>query len=138
MSFRYSARRLRSQRLAVSSNARQPVRAPTWQCRGVASTANAEKCVDEDDVGPGQGPLLTTHRVLFPGALNSEFTNTLEFLRPSTAKGAISTYRCLNQYGEVIDKIVGADTTDEEALELYKNMVKRTHAPHLRSSIPRA
>ena len=73
------------------------------------------------------GDELTQRRVLFPGALNSEFTNTLEFLEPSKSKGAISTYRCLNQYGEIIDKNVGADTTDEEALELYKNMVKRMH-----------
>ncbi|KAH6633624.1 thiamine diphosphate-binding protein [Boeremia exigua] len=105
MSFRYSARRLRLQRLSTPCNVSRTVRAPAWQCRGVASTANAEK-------------------VLFPGALNSEFTNTLEFLQPSKSKDAISTYRCLNQYGEIIDKSVGADTTDEEALELYKNMVK--------------
>ncbi|KAJ4338991.1 hypothetical protein N0V95_007911 [Ascochyta clinopodiicola] len=105
MSFRYSARRLRSTRLSITSIPCSATRAPSWQCRGVASTANAEK-------------------VLFPGALNSEFTNTLEFLRPSKSKDAISTYRCLNQYGEIIDQSVGADTTDEEALELYKNMVK--------------
>jgi 2-oxoisovalerate dehydrogenase E1 component alpha subunit len=73
---------------------------------------------------------ITLYRVLFPGALNSEFTNTLEFLEPSKSKGAISTYRCLNQYGEIIDKEVGVDTTDEEALELYKNMVKRTSCNH--------
>lgn len=69
--------------------------------------------------------ILTQRRVLFPGALNSEFTNTLSFLRPAKSKDAIPTYRCLNQYGEIIDKSVGADTTDEEALELYKNMVTR-------------
>ncbi|KAF1363391.1 thiamine diphosphate-binding protein [Lizonia empirigonia] len=105
MSFRYSARRLRPQNLSAPRHASLSVRAPPWQCRGVASTANAEK-------------------VLFPGALNSEFTNTLEFLQPSKSKGAISTYRCMNQYGEIIDQSVGADTTTEEALELYKNMVK--------------
>jgi hypothetical protein len=68
-------------------------------------------------------------RVLFPGALNSEFTNTLEFLRPSKTKGAIPTYRVLNQYGEIIDTATGADTEDAEALELYKNMVKRGFNP---------
>ena len=77
---------------------------------------------------------LTLRRVLFPGALNSEFTNTLSFLRPSKSKDAIPTYRCLNQYGEIIDKSVGADTTDEEALELYKNMVTRTFPLHLPAS----
>ncbi|KAL5439967.1 hypothetical protein PMIN07_005882 [Paraphaeosphaeria minitans] len=77
---------------------------PKWQtCRNVASTPTAEK-------------------VLFPGALNSEFTNTLEFLRPSQNK-AISTFRILDQYGQVLDKERGLDTTDEEALELYKHMV---------------
>lgn len=68
-------------------------------------------------------PRLILRRVLFPGALNSEFTNTLSFLRPSKSTDAIPTYRCLNQYGEIIDKSVGADTAYEEALGLYKNMV---------------
>lgn len=63
-------------------------------------------------------------RVLFPGALNSEFTNTLEFLRPSTNK-AIPTYRVVDQHGEVIDKKIGVETDDTEALALYKNMVCR-------------
>ncbi|CAI6316156.1 unnamed protein product [Periconia digitata] len=77
---------------------------PAWQtCRSVASTPNAQK-------------------VLFPGALNSEFTDTLEVLRPSNNK-AIPTYRVLDQYGEVINKEIGVETEDGEALELYKNMV---------------
>lgn len=63
-------------------------------------------------------------RVLFPGALNSEFTNTMEFMHPSKAK-AISTYRVMDQYGDIIDKEVGVETSDEEALTLYKNMIKR-------------
>ncbi|KAL1594488.1 hypothetical protein SLS60_010248 [Paraconiothyrium brasiliense] len=62
------------------------------------------------------------NRVLFPGALNSEFTNNLEFLRPSRNK-AISTFRILDQYGHVLDKERGVDTTDEEALVLYQHMV---------------
>ncbi|KAL7770248.1 hypothetical protein CFE70_000181 [Pyrenophora teres f. teres 0-1] len=74
-------------------------------CRGVASTPTAE-------------------RVLFPGALNSDFTKTMEFMIPAQAQ-AIPTYRVMNQYGEIIDKEVGVDTTDEEVLSLYKNMVKR-------------
>jgi len=63
---------------------------------------------------------------LFPGALNSKFTNTLEFLDPST-KEAIPTFRILNQYGEVVNEEYGVDTTDEEALQLYKNMVTRMY-----------
>jgi 2-oxoisovalerate dehydrogenase E1 component alpha subunit len=62
-------------------------------------------------------------RVLFPGALNSEFTDKLDFIQPSQQK-AIPTYRVMNQYGEIIDKEVGVETEDEEALQIYKNMVK--------------
>ncbi len=63
-------------------------------------------------------------RVLFPGALNSEFTNTMEFIQPAQTQ-AMSTYRVMNQYGEIIDQKIGVETSDEEALSLYKNMVKR-------------
>jgi 2-oxoisovalerate dehydrogenase E1 component alpha subunit len=63
-------------------------------------------------------------RVLFPGALNSEFTDKLDFIQPSQ-QTAIPTYRCMNQYGEIIDKDIGVETEDEEAIQIYKNMVKR-------------
>jgi 2-oxoisovalerate dehydrogenase E1 component alpha subunit len=46
----------------------------------------------------------------------------MHFIRPSTHK-AIPTYRVLDQYGQVLDKETGVDTEDEEALQLYKNMV---------------
>ncbi|KAF2020773.1 thiamine diphosphate-binding protein [Aaosphaeria arxii CBS 175.79] len=108
MSLRSGSRRvcgsklLRPQSLANgSSNLRAATR---WQrCQGVATTANAE-------------------RVLFPGALNSEFTNSMDFLRPSTKK-AIPTYRVMDQYGEVLDPAYKCDLEDEEALKLYRNMV---------------
>ncbi|KAF2203573.1 2-oxoisovalerate dehydrogenase-like protein subunit alpha [Delitschia confertaspora ATCC 74209] len=107
MSLRYVARRLSNQKILVSSNPRNAVRTLNvpcqQQCRSVASTANAE-------------------RVLFPGSLNSKFTNTLEFLRPATQE-AIPTFRVMNQYGEVLDKEMGVDTTDEEALSYYQSMV---------------
>lgn len=48
----------------------------------------------------------------------------MEFMQPAQAQ-AISTYRVMNQYGEIIDKEIGVETTDEEALLIYKNMVKR-------------
>lgn len=35
----------------------------------------------------------------------------------------------MNQYGEIIDKDIGVETTEEEALGLYKNMVKRQSPP---------
>jgi 2-oxoisovalerate dehydrogenase E1 component alpha subunit len=62
--------------------------------------------------------------VLFPGALNSEFTDKLDFIQP-THEDAIPTYRVMNQYGEILDKEIGVDTQDDEALQIYKNMVKR-------------
>jgi 2-oxoisovalerate dehydrogenase E1 component alpha subunit len=68
--------------------------------------------------------LLTNSRVLFPGALNSEFTDKLDFIQPSQ-QDAIPTYRVMNQYGEIMDKEIGVETEDEEALQIYKNMVKR-------------
>ncbi|KAH6865645.1 thiamine diphosphate-binding protein [Alternaria rosae] len=108
MSFRYTSRILRLQRLSGLQGrfdgSRSVVGPPLQSCRSVASTPTAE-------------------RVLFPGALNSEFTNTMEFMQPAQAP-AISTYRVMNQYGEIIDKEIGVETTDEEALSLYKNMVK--------------
>jgi hypothetical protein len=64
------------------------------------------------------------NRVLFPGALNSEFTDKLDFIQ-SSKQTAIPTYRVMNQYGEIIDKEIGVETEDEEALQIYKNMVKR-------------
>lgn len=63
-------------------------------------------------------------RVLFPGALNSEFTDKLDFIQPSQ-QAAISTYRVMNQYGDILDKEIGVETSDDEALQIYKNMVKR-------------
>jgi 2-oxoisovalerate dehydrogenase E1 component alpha subunit len=52
----------------------------------------------------------------------------MEFIRPQTHK-AIPTYRVMDQYGQVIDKEMGVDTADEEALSLYRNMVCRMLCP---------
>jgi 2-oxoisovalerate dehydrogenase E1 component alpha subunit len=48
----------------------------------------------------------------------------MEFIQPAQTQ-AMSTYRVMNQYGEIIDQKIGVETSDEEALSLYKNMVKR-------------
>lgn len=45
-------------------------------------------------------------------------------MQPSQ-QAAIPTFRVMNQFGEIIDKESGVDTEDEEALQIYKNMVKR-------------
>ncbi|KAF2116123.1 2-oxoisovalerate dehydrogenase subunit alpha mitochondrial precursor [Lophiotrema nucula] len=108
MSLRSGARRICLRRIVESSlclNGSQPSKIPlVWQqCRSVASTPTAEK-------------------VLFPGALNSKFTNDLNFLDPAD-KDAIPTYRVVDQSGRVLDKETGVDTEDDEALALYENMV---------------
>ncbi|KAF2193378.1 2-oxoisovalerate dehydrogenase subunit alpha mitochondrial precursor [Zopfia rhizophila CBS 207.26] len=108
MTLRYGARRIRCRGFwttptCLNASQTPKVTVPWQRCRSVASTPNAE-------------------RVLFPGALNSKFTNTIEFLRPTT-KDAIPTYRVMDQYGKVIDKEIGTETEDEEALSLYRNMV---------------
>ncbi|KAF2749833.1 thiamine diphosphate-binding protein [Sporormia fimetaria CBS 119925] len=46
----------------------------------------------------------------------------MEFIRPSE-HNAIPTYRVMDQYGQVINKELDVETSDEEALTLYKNMV---------------
>jgi 2-oxoisovalerate dehydrogenase E1 component alpha subunit len=56
--------------------------------------------------------------------LNSDFTDKLDFIQPSQ-QDAIPTYRVMNQYGEIMDKEIGVETEDDEALQIYKNMVKR-------------
>jgi 2-oxoisovalerate dehydrogenase E1 component alpha subunit len=88
----------------------------------VASTPSAEKYVQSR--GTSSTSTDQADRVLFPGALNSEFTDKLNFIQPSQ-QDAIPTYRVMNQYGEIIDKEIGVETEDEEALQIYKNMVKR-------------
>jgi 2-oxoisovalerate dehydrogenase E1 component alpha subunit len=52
------------------------------------------------------------------------FTDKLNFMHPSKQE-AIPTYRVMNQYGEILDKELGVDTEDKEAIQVYKNMVKR-------------
>ncbi|KAF1811863.1 putative 2-oxoisovalerate dehydrogenase alpha subunit [Eremomyces bilateralis CBS 781.70] len=46
----------------------------------------------------------------------------MEFEKPS-AKGAMPTYRVMDQNGEIVDKSRVPDLTDEEAIRLYKDMV---------------
>ncbi|KAJ5125709.1 hypothetical protein N7448_005027 [Penicillium atrosanguineum] len=63
-------------------------------------------------------------RVVFPGAVNSEFTSDMSFV---TAKDlpAIPTYRVMNSDGEMVDKTRGhPNVSDEEVLTWYKNMLQ--------------
>ncbi|PWW80791.1 hypothetical protein C7212DRAFT_361303 [Tuber magnatum] len=60
--------------------------------------------------------------VLFPGAVNSKFTNELKFQRPQDLP-AIPTYRLIDTHGEVTDKSREPDVSQELALKMYKDMV---------------
>ncbi|KAK1057550.1 hypothetical protein LTR12_008702 [Friedmanniomyces endolithicus] len=62
-------------------------------------------------------------RVLFPGAVNSEFTNTLAFARPSE-KEAMPTYRILDQAGRIVDPdCEPPNISTPDLLKLYKDML---------------
>ncbi|KAI9712800.1 MAG: hypothetical protein M1820_001422 [Bogoriella megaspora] len=61
-------------------------------------------------------------RVHFPGAVNSKFTNTLSFERPSE-KDAMPTYRILDQEGMLLQKDKRVNVTQEQATKWYKDML---------------
>ena len=58
----------------------------------------------------------------FPGALEAKFTTSLKFENPRE-KEVIPCYRIMDSEGVIVDKSYQRDFTDEEALELYTNMV---------------
>ncbi|EON68116.1 2-oxoisovalerate dehydrogenase E1 component, alpha subunit [Coniosporium apollinis CBS 100218] len=61
--------------------------------------------------------------VHFPGAVNSKFTTTLDYERPSE-KPAMPTYRYMDQDGAIVDKNrEPIDISDEEAIKMYKDML---------------
>ncbi|CAZ83310.1 unnamed protein product [Tuber melanosporum] len=63
-----------------------------------------------------------SNSVLFPGAVNSKFTNELKFQRPQDLP-AIPTYRLIDTHGQVVDKSREPDVGQELALKMYKDMV---------------
>ena len=65
--------------------------------------------------------------VHFPGAINSKFTTTLKFERPSD-KPAMPTYRVMDSDGVVVDeKRKPMDVRKEEVISWYENMLTGTH-----------
>ncbi|KAL7274312.1 hypothetical protein RUND412_002783 [Rhizina undulata] len=60
--------------------------------------------------------------VHFPGALNSKFTSTLDFVRPQDIP-AIPTYRLIDTNGVVVDKTREPTVSKEQALKMYRDMV---------------
>lgn len=60
--------------------------------------------------------------VSFPGALKSAFTSSLKYEAPQTYD-AMTTYRVVDQHGEVVDESFRPDIPDETVVELYKDML---------------
>ncbi|KAI9682416.1 MAG: hypothetical protein M1817_000470 [Caeruleum heppii] len=66
---------------------------------------------------------LCLSAVHFPGAVDSRFTSQLSFERPSTHP-AIPTYRIMDSDGVIVDQSrAPTDVSDEEALQLYRDML---------------
>ncbi|KAF3084083.1 hypothetical protein TWF569_000019 [Orbilia oligospora] len=63
-------------------------------------------------------------RLVFPGAVNSKFTNRLRF-RMSDPNEAIETYRVMDTEGQIVDETHGLDfeSLKEQTLKMYKSMV---------------
>ncbi|KAF3917738.1 hypothetical protein ABW20_dc0101356 [Dactylellina cionopaga] len=63
-------------------------------------------------------------RLVFPGAVNSKFTNRLAFRR-SDPEEAIETYRIMDTEGQIVDETHGIDfdSMKEETLKMYSSMV---------------
>jgi 2-oxoisovalerate dehydrogenase E1 component alpha subunit len=63
-----------------------------------------------------------SNHVSFPGAVRSEFTTKLSFAHPVDLP-AMSTYRVVDQKGEVVDKSFKPDIADEEVVRMYRDML---------------
>jgi len=61
-------------------------------------------------------------RVHFPGAVNSKFTNTLDFTSPATLP-AMPTFRIMSPEGKIIDPTYTPDISDELLLKMYMDML---------------
>ncbi|EWC46821.1 hypothetical protein DRE_03833 [Drechslerella stenobrocha 248] len=63
-------------------------------------------------------------RLVFPGAVNSKFTNRLHF-RKSDPEKAIDTYRVMDTEGKIFDETHGLDfdSMKEQTLKMYSSMV---------------
>ncbi|KAK0733255.1 thiamine diphosphate-binding protein [Lasiosphaeria miniovina] len=60
--------------------------------------------------------------VSFPGAVKSAFSNTMGFEQPSTYP-ALSTYRVVDQHGEVVDPSFVPDLDNDAVVKLYRDML---------------
>ncbi|KAF2098323.1 dehydrogenase E1 component [Rhizodiscina lignyota] len=108
MSVRHGARRL-----WLSTNRATFGREGAQRCQG----AKCFKRWSSVSQRPG------SDRVHFPGAVDSKFTSTLDFVR-AEEKNAMPTYRIMDQDGVIVDKNRGPpDVSDEQMIKWYKDML---------------
>ncbi len=65
---------------------------------------------------------LDAKHLSFPGAVKSEFNNTMRFEQPASYP-ALPTYRAIDQHGTVVDPSFKPDLSDEAVIELYRDML---------------
>ncbi|KKA29887.1 hypothetical protein TD95_003441 [Thielaviopsis punctulata] len=63
-----------------------------------------------------------SQHVSFPGAVKSDFTNSLQFVHPAKI-AALPTYRTIDQEGVAVDADFVPDLTDAEVEKLYRDML---------------
>jgi 2-oxoisovalerate dehydrogenase E1 component alpha subunit len=85
------------------------------------ASANASRLVRRRAAGSlSQRP--GAKQVSFPGALTSDFSNTLKFAQPSQYP-ALPTYRVVDQDGAVVDQNFAPDLSNEQVIKLYRDML---------------
>ncbi|KAG0639462.1 thiamine diphosphate-binding protein [Tuber brumale] len=101
--------------------------APAWArvSRTRLPPPNTARCFASSIIARQNAPMKQpphSDSVLFPGAVNSKFTNELKFQRPQDLP-AIPTYRLIDNHGQVVDISREPDISQELALKMYKDMV---------------
>lgn len=71
--------------------------------------------------------------VNFPGAVNSKFTNKLEFHNP-TSQTAMPTFRVMDSDGLIVDSSrPEPDLSNDELVKLYMDMLTGRQQPRLQT-----
>ncbi|EPS42022.1 hypothetical protein H072_4013 [Dactylellina haptotyla CBS 200.50] len=136
MSFAGPLRRSLIPRTSRTIASRYPC--PKRRCFATATSATSEAPREPEGtkevpmtVGDGGAgtirPVRQRHgsdRLVFPGAVNSKFTNRLVFRQQDPSK-AIDTYRVMDTEGQIIDETHGIDFDNmkEQTLKMYSSMV---------------
>ena len=99
-----------------------PARSRTWPAIA-ALRINGNRIRRESSWAQGPTQKAGSDHVLFPGAVNSKFTTTMEFQNPAETH-AMSTYRIMDADGIVVDTTRDPqNASDDEIVKWYKNML---------------